>query len=548
MIGRARSRSSASALAAAAGRGAAPVRPGGRACRARLDGLGTALIRARRSVRARSLPGLWLPYWLTPFMHLASQTVFPAAILVCVLRNRMWGLRLVVSRARARRARSPSLLLVGSTSSSPCRSTRCCPGDGVPQLLAAGLVAVAVQPVRSVAAARVHRLVYGDAADPGARSAPPRPAVRAAPRPTEQLGGSRPPTSASMRLESGHRRRPTGLPRCVGLRRPGRRAVELLHRGEVLGHARGDGATRRVAGGPHPPVARRTVVGGGGGGRRRPRSPRALQELRGPARLRAAGGAAGDPPRNPRRARSLAGGYPTRSAGRPQPARLRPRRRGGADRTPAGATRGGHGRRRAQLSHSMFPPVLDELGLVPALHRAGRPVPRQRTRRLACEADRLDDLDPELAAAAYGIASEAAHQRRPGTRRRRLPDRRASHSPAPDAHRRTTTAAGSTGRAAPGVGTRSMRERAHEQGGTLHIGPPVTGGGDPGRALPLPIRERRHGCTTRDPGRHRRRPPRVPARHGRPAAARSTASRWPPRPSVRRRRRSTRRRRRSTWC
>jgi len=33
----------------------------------------------------------WLPYWMTPIFHLVSQTVFPAAVLVAVLRNRMWG-------------------------------------------------------------------------------------------------------------------------------------------------------------------------------------------------------------------------------------------------------------------------------------------------------------------------------------------------------------------------------------------------------------------------------------------------------------------------
>ncbi|MHB1138414.1 MAG: hypothetical protein ACYC2O_05605, partial [Microthrixaceae bacterium] len=40
-----------------------------------------------------------LPVWLTPVMHLASQLFFPAAILVVVLRQRLWGTDLAVSRA-----------------------------------------------------------------------------------------------------------------------------------------------------------------------------------------------------------------------------------------------------------------------------------------------------------------------------------------------------------------------------------------------------------------------------------------------------------------
>ena len=42
-----------------------------------------------------SLP---IPVWTTPVLHLMSQAVYPAAILVAVLRGRMWGLRLAVSR------------------------------------------------------------------------------------------------------------------------------------------------------------------------------------------------------------------------------------------------------------------------------------------------------------------------------------------------------------------------------------------------------------------------------------------------------------------
>ena len=110
-------------------------------------------------------PQTWLPYWLTPVIHLVSQTVFPAAVLVVVLRNRMWGLRLVVSRAVLAGLLATLLLVLYVVVT--LLLNRLLPGDGLAQLLAAGAVAVAVLPARVVLARRVHRLVYGDAADPG---------------------------------------------------------------------------------------------------------------------------------------------------------------------------------------------------------------------------------------------------------------------------------------------------------------------------------------------------------------------------------------------
>ena len=52
-----------------------------------------------RSCRWRCRAGLVaIPVWVTPVLHLASQAVYPAAVLVAVLRGRMWGLQLAVSR------------------------------------------------------------------------------------------------------------------------------------------------------------------------------------------------------------------------------------------------------------------------------------------------------------------------------------------------------------------------------------------------------------------------------------------------------------------
>ncbi|WP_204163900.1 sensor histidine kinase [Nocardioides solisilvae] len=107
---------------------------------------------------------LGLPLWVTPVLHLASQVFFPAAILVAVLRGRMWGLDLAVSRAVLAGAMTLALLvlylvvvaLVGTV----------LPGRGSAQVVAAGVVAVAVQPLRLRLERRVRRLVHGAGADP----------------------------------------------------------------------------------------------------------------------------------------------------------------------------------------------------------------------------------------------------------------------------------------------------------------------------------------------------------------------------------------------
>ncbi|MFC6695992.1 sensor histidine kinase [Nocardioides daphniae] len=102
--------------------------------------------------------------WMTPVLHLVSQAVFPAAILVAVLRGRMWDLDLVVSRATVVAIVAVALLAIYVAV--VVALGRLLPGEGVSQVVAAGAVAVAVQPVRLWATTRVRRLVHGLAADP----------------------------------------------------------------------------------------------------------------------------------------------------------------------------------------------------------------------------------------------------------------------------------------------------------------------------------------------------------------------------------------------
>ncbi|HET9420416.1 MAG TPA: histidine kinase, partial [Nocardioides sp.] len=175
----------------------------------------------------------WLPYWLTPILHLVSQTVFPAAILVAVLRNRMWGLRLVVSRAVLAGLVATGLVCLYLSVS--LLLTAALPGDGLPQLLAAGAVAVAVQPVRIRLARRVHRLVYGDAADPGRAVRRLGSQLVGSGTVEELLRGVAEDIGRSMRLESvtvvteGLEPLRWGVP----TERP--TLVDLRHRGELVG-------------------------------------------------------------------------------------------------------------------------------------------------------------------------------------------------------------------------------------------------------------------------------------------------------------------------
>ncbi|GAB2746491.1 hypothetical protein [Nocardioides pakistanensis] len=109
-----------------------------------------------------------LPIWTTPALHLASQAVFPAAVLVAVLRGRMWGLDLLVSRAVV--AGLLTVLLVGLYLGVTLALTRVLPGEGTAHLVAAGAVAVAVQPARLRLQRHVHRLVHGSAGPTRPRS------------------------------------------------------------------------------------------------------------------------------------------------------------------------------------------------------------------------------------------------------------------------------------------------------------------------------------------------------------------------------------------
>jgi hypothetical protein len=272
------------------------------------------------------LPAGWwdFPLATTPLMHRTSQALFPAAILVAVLRGRMWGLGLVVSRATLSGVLTMALLATYLLVS--LLMTQLVPGDGGAHLVGAAVVAVAVQPARLWLGTRVNRLVYGaGAADPTRLVRRLGSQLGLSGTAEELLAGLARDIGTGMRLES-VTMRAEGLPD-IRWGEPSSETtyVPLQHRGEVVGEL--GVTTGRVARPSRSGAARRLRRRGGHCTGGRPSRPAgrggAAPADPGPTR-----GAPGDPAGDPRRARSVAGRPAARPAGRPEPARPgRPGRR-----------------------------------------------------------------------------------------------------------------------------------------------------------------------------------------------------------------------------
>lgn len=418
----------------------------------------------------------------TPALHLAAQVLFPAAIMVAVLRGRMWGLDLAISRATLSALLTLGLVVVYLLVSLIAQQV--IPGDGFAHLMSAGAVAVAVQPARLLAEKRVNRLVYGDAA------ADPAHLVR---RFGNQLGvagsadelftGLARDLATGMRLES-VAIRPTGASEVRwGEATSQPSVVPLLHRGEEVGTVE----VTLPAGETLGPRGEQMITEFGAVAatalavlhqarqveEARTKLTRArLEERRvirreihdglGPSLAGLRLGLQG--------ARNLLGRDDAAAARILEQLQVDLDQRVNEVRT---------------LSHSLLPPVLDELGLVPALHELAA---RHTESGLPVEvvAEIPDGLPQPTALAAYGIASEALVNA-------------ARHSGA--SHCRVTArmtgtvvqleiqddGSGIPVAAVAGVGTQAMRERAEELGGRLSLDPGPTGGTVVRAELPLEV-------------------------------------------------------------
>lgn len=418
----------------------------------------------------------------TPGLHLAAQALFPAAIMVAVLRGRMWGLDLAVSRATLSALLTLGLVVVYLVVS--LIAQQIIPGDGFAHLVAAGVVAVAVQPARLVAAARVNRLVYGEAATDPARLVLGLGSKLGVDGDLEDLfTGLARDLGTGLRLES-VTVRASGLTDVRwGSPTTAPTVVPLLHRGETVGSVEVTAPAGEALG----PRGEQLIADFGSVAAAalvvraqaqeveaaRDRLMRArLEERRvirreihdglGPSLAGLRLGLQG--------ARNLLGRDDTAAARILEQLQCDLDERVDDVRT---------------LSHSLLPPVLDELGLVPALQELAA---RHTESGLPVEvrAEIPEELPQPTALAAYGIASEALVNaaRHSGATRCQVTARISGTVVRLEIH---DDGSGIAAGSVAGVGTQAMRERAEELGGRLSLDPRPTGGTVVRAELPLEV-------------------------------------------------------------
>lgn len=417
-------------------------------------------------------PALFL---VVPVSHLVCQALFPAALLVTVLRNRLWGLDLAISRATVAALLTLTLAAVYAlvTAGVSLLAGTSTPGA---QVAAAVGVVLLLQPVRGWLQNRVRHLVYGDAADPGRAALLLGRSLAAPGESDDLLAGLAAGVGESLRLESVALRtagadpltvvwgEPTSPPAQIPVEHAGRAAGEITVTappGERL-DARTHGALDQLV----PVVAAGLALAAGARALERARDAATSARLRERRAVRRELHDGLGPWLSGVRL-GLQGAVNLLDAGRPADV--------AAAREALAALRDEAERRVEDvrdLARSLLPPVLDEKGLGPALDDLASRMGRdgfavERT------GDDPGDLDPVVAAAAYGVLSEAArnaqrHSGAPGCRLevRRSPD--ALDVRCEDAGRGPGAAAG-VADGVVGVGTRSMRERAEELGGWVEV-------------------------------------------------------------------------------
>lgn len=430
------------------------------------------------------LPIVLVPYTastillLVPVLHLACQAVYPAAFLVTILRNRLWGIDLAVSRAVVAGLMTLGIVLVYAAL---VWTASLLVGDSaIAQAIAAVGAVLAVQPIRQLAQRRVRRLVWGDGASPesaalrlGASLSTERDATGLLDRLAAALG-------ESLRLES------VVLASCGESEAEGRWGVPSSAPVEV-DFEEGDGSsgargTIAVTPRPGEQLDRRTLE--------------SLEQLR---PIVAAGFGIVRATDDVARARDAATG-----------ARLAERRlirrelHDGMGPWLSGLQLGLQGARNVlqtdpeaaddvlaalqtettqrvhdvrMLSRSLLPPVLEEKGLGHAVRELAGTHAEQGFAveiggLLVHDSDGLRGLDPRVAAAAYAVISESAlnASRHSGAPSCRVDAARASGGAVPTLTVTCSDAGvGRDSEAGDGVGTASMRERVHELGGTFAI-------------------------------------------------------------------------------
>lgn len=415
-------------------------------------------------------PGLVLAI---PVSHLVCQALFPAALLVTVLRNRLWGLDLAVSRATV--AALLALTLAGAYAAVAAGvSALAGTSSAGAQVAAAVGVVLLLQPARGWLQNRVRHLVYGDGDDPGRTALRLGRTLTAPGDAGELLDGLVASVGESLRLESVRLATvdadpltaawgaPTSEPLHVPVEHAGRSVGDLAVTappGERL-----DARTRAALDQVRPVVAAGLALAAGARDLERARDAATSARLRERRLIRRELHDGLGPWLSGVRL-GLQGAVNLLDAGTPA---------GAAAAREALRALGDEAERRVEdvrdLARSLLPPVLDEHGLGRALDDLAERLGRDGF-AVVRTGDDPGDLDPVVAAAAYAVLGEAARnaQRHSGAAGCRLAVRRTADA--------LEVVCEDDGRGLPvdggtvGVGTRSMRERADELGGALEVTP-----------------------------------------------------------------------------
>ena len=200
-----------------------------------------------------AVPALFavVPLAVVPTLHLLSQVLYPAAVLVVVLRRRLWGLDLALSRTVLAGARPPCSCW--PTSGDRTRRRRG-PGSGLAGVVAAAVVVAVLQPSRLWLQRRVDRLVHGEAVTRAGRP-PARRDLGAAVSTEELLEGLVDSVAQALRLEAVDLVTAEVVRRVARLRAPASDVVRLTAPGRrrrrlVVTHARPASASTPAAGRP----------------------------------------------------------------------------------------------------------------------------------------------------------------------------------------------------------------------------------------------------------------------------------------------------------
>jgi signal transduction histidine kinase len=438
---------------------------------------------------------------VTPVLQMAAQAFFPAATLVVVLRQRLWGVDVAVSRALLW-----SLLTAGSVAAYVLVAqavVRVAPlPDGASGAIAAAVLAVAVFPARAWLQARVDHLVRGPSARPG--TAAERLAQRIGADEAGPVEGAVAAIRESLRLHYVRLEADGPGAPLHETRAPAESGGTASRNGTAVtaesgGTASRNGTTRVLAeagaaGGPElvVPLAYggvavgRLVVTGAPGERLDGRTRKDLDVLAGPVAAVAQLAVRGEELAAARARTTAARVEERRLLRRELHDRLGPTLVGigltvqGA-RNLLGAGRAAEagellGQLRTELDRSaedvrtlaraLLPPSLERDGLGAAVTELAQ---RLGGTDLAVTAEVSGDagsLRPEVAAGLYGIAAEALVNAR---RHARAAAAAVRLTVAGDAVRLEVTddGRGLDVAAEPGIGLQSMRERAEELGGTL---------------------------------------------------------------------------------